>query len=248
MKADERIVGILTIVYLVTGRSCDARTITQYWADTNDKELHCASKGTFHRVRLMMGLATPCYTGITHQIAGYERGRQHVGQEKYSLWVMPSGPTASRFSQIISHLAAQYGAPTFPPHVTLLGSIETELEDIVTRSQALALQINPYSITLGEVGYLDQYFRALFVSVDLSEGVMAAYQQAKQVFPEMHKPAYQPHLSLLYGNFTVDMKEHMVEALGRDLKDEFEANALHLWTTGGAVNTWHRIGTYQLRS
>jgi len=159
----------------------------------------------------------------------------------YSLWLMPIGLLASKFSQLISQLAEQYSLPKFPPHVTLIGSIEAHEEERIIKVQEVALLIHPYAIKLTNVDYIDHYYRALFVRVEPSVDVLAAYQEARKIFPGIHEADYMPHLSLLYGDFSVETKKQMIEKIGNKFMDEFEANTLHLYLTDGNVNTWREI-------
>jgi 2'-5' RNA ligase len=166
--------------------------------------------------------------------------------QKYSLWLMPTGDVARTFSRIISRLAEQYASPTFTPHVTLLGSIETSEQDVITRSGALASLIHPFTIRLTSVGYSDQYFRALFVRVDPTDALLAAYQEACKAFPKLIKPDYMPHLSLLYGNLPVEVKQRGIEEIGGQFSDEFYVESLHLYLTEGLPDAWREVRQFSL--
>lgn len=159
---------------------------------------------------------------------------------KYSLWLMPTGAVANKFSQIILQLAEAYSTPKFPPHVTLIGSIEAHKKEIITKMQDLALQIHPFTIKLTVSDYTDYYYRALFIRVEPSVDVLTAHQKAQKIFPGIEAD-YMPHLSLLYGNFSVETKKQMIEKIGNKFTDVFEANTLHLYLTNGDVSTWHEI-------
>lgn len=58
--------------------------------------------------------------------------------ESYSLWIKPSGKVAEKLSQEIASQAAEYSAPVFEPHVTLLGDIQGNAEEIMQQSRELA--------------------------------------------------------------------------------------------------------------
>ncbi len=165
---------------------------------------------------------------------------------KYSLWFMPTGVVKHHFSQLIVQLAEHYSSPTFPPHVTLIGSIEAHEAEIISQTQALASLIQPFSIQLTTIAYTASYYRALFVKVEPSTEALAAYEQAKQLFPGNQEPVYMPHLSLLYGDFSVEIKKEIIKKIGESFTDEFEADTLYLYLTEGATNNWQRIRTFSL--
>ena len=165
---------------------------------------------------------------------------------KYSLWLMPTGAVDRKFSQLISQLAEQYSSPAFSPHVTLVGMIEANEEEIIMKAQEVASLIHPYTINLTNVDYTDYYYRALFVRVEPSADVLAAYQEARKIFPSNQEPDYMPHLSLLYGDFSVEIKKQIITKIGDSFTDEFEANTLHLYLTEGNVSDWQKISTFPL--
>ena len=166
---------------------------------------------------------------------------------KYSLWLMPAGATEQKFSQLISQLAQRYSSPTFLPHVTLIGSIEAQEEEILTKAQELASLLHPYPLQLTNVDYTDFYYRALFVRVEASAEVLSAYQQARKLFPSAQKTDYMPHLSLLYGDFSVETKKEIIQKIGDHFTDTFEATILYLYLTEGAVSDWQKISAFPLR-
>ncbi|HLZ62151.1 MAG TPA: 2'-5' RNA ligase family protein [Ktedonosporobacter sp.] len=166
---------------------------------------------------------------------------------KYSLWLMPSGAVGRTFSQLIATLAQQYSSPVFPPHVTLIGSIVATEEEVMGKARELASLIHPYTMRLTNIDYLAFYYRALFVRVEPSEDVLAAYQQASKIFPSDQEADYMPHLSLLYGDFSVETKQAITQQIGASFSDEFEVNTLYLYRTEGAVSDWQQVSAFPLR-
>lgn len=169
-----------------------------------------------------------------------------MATHRYSLWFMPAGAVNQRLSQLIARLAERYASPTFPPHLTLLGSIEASEEEIISKTQALASQISPFPIRLATIAYTDLYYRALFVNADHSAEIVAAYQQAEKAFPRHQKTDYMPHVSLLYGYFPVETKQRIIKEIGEPFIAAFEADTLYLYLTEGAVSDWQRIRAFPL--
>jgi 2'-5' RNA ligase len=165
---------------------------------------------------------------------------------RHALWLMPTGAVERKFSQLIAQLAEHYSAPVFPPHITLIGRIEAPAGKIISKAQELASLIQPFTIKLMTVDSTDFYYRALFVRVDPSARVLAAYEQARQFFPS-NEASYMPHLSLLYGDFSAETKEAIIQKIGDRCTDEFEVNALHLYLTEGEVPSWHPVRTFPLQ-
>ena len=162
------------------------------------------------------------------------------------MWLMPTGAVYDKFSQLISQLAEQYSSPTFPPHVTLVGSIEADEEEIINKTQEVATLLHPYTIKLMNVDYTDYYYRSLFVRVEPAVEVLEAYEKAREIFPGPQEAGYMPHFSLLYGNFSREIKEQIIKKIGDRFTDEFEVSSLHLYLTHGDVSQWHKISDFPL--
>lgn len=56
----------------------------------------------------------------------------------------------------------------------------------------------------------------------------------------MNIPSYMPHLSLLYGNYPVEVKEEIIKQIGRDQTTQFDISSIHL-IKGGKVEEWRII-------
>jgi 2'-5' RNA ligase len=166
---------------------------------------------------------------------------------KYSLWFIPTGAVGRKFSQLIVQLAEHYSSPAFPPHVTLIGSIEAYEKEIIKKTQKLASLIRPFSMQLTTIASTTFYYRALFVKVEPSTEVISAYQQAKRLFPNSQKTGYIPHLSLLYGDFSPETKKEIIKKIGENFTDTFKADTLYLYLTEDTASDWQRIKAFPLQ-
>lgn len=118
---------------------------------------------------------------------------------------------------------------------------------MISKTQELASLIHPLPIQLTTIAYTDSYYRALFVKVDHSAEIFTAYQQAKKLFPSHQKIGYVPHLSLLYGNFSIETKKEIIKEIGETFANTFEADTLYLYLTEGAASDWQRIRAFSLQ-
>jgi 2'-5' RNA ligase len=166
---------------------------------------------------------------------------------RFALWLMPAGRVYRRLAVRIRELSREYSAPEFEPHVTLLGGILGPQREVILKSASLAKLIRPFVVQLTNVDYLDEYFRCLFVRVAETDRVMKANQTAREVFGLREQPAYMPHLSLMYGNLTSDVKGKIVSQLGRRFDIAFKAGNVHLFSITGEPNEWHRVKAFELK-
>ncbi len=167
--------------------------------------------------------------------------------KRYSLWLMPRGDVHEQLARVLHGLAAQCGAPEFPPHVTLLGSIVGERREVVRKSAELATLLHPFTIRLGKIDYLDAYFRCLFVRAAATAPLREAHRSARTLLERPREPAFMPHLSLLYGNFTPSFKEGLIAKLGPRMDLEFKVRSLGLYSTDGEPRRWRQVATFGLK-
>ncbi len=182
---------------------------------------------------------------VLHPSLGIAVSQKPSG-EKFSLWIVPTGDVYDRLSLMIRRLSARYGAPEFPPHVTLLGSVLGPRSELIHRAAQVAAALRPFVVRLNEIDFLDAYFRCLFVRAALTEPLKRAHHAACQAFGRRCEPAFMPHLSLVYGDFPPSLKEKMIAEIGPRLDVQFKVRSLHLYRTHGEPSHWRRVESFGL--
>ncbi len=164
----------------------------------------------------------------------------------YSVWLQPTGEVRAELTGIISRLSRERSTPLFEPHVTLIGELEGQEQDLLARTKELARQLRPFMIQLGDVGCLDDFYRSMFVYVNKTEPVMAANAKARTVFRRESDAEYMPHLSLMYANMPPAVKETLVAQIGKTFRQTFSVDQLHLVSTYGDPKDWYHLGACAL--
>jgi len=165
----------------------------------------------------------------------------------YSLWLMPTGDVYVRLAEIISHLSKEYNTPQFEPHITLIGEIEGSEQEIMSKTKQLLSATNQFPINLTQVDYLNQYFRCLFLRADETVGLMDANKRAREIFSRQYDPKFMPHLSLMYGDFTLELKEQIIRETGRNFNINFNVPSVHLFSTNGEPKDWYRVTEFPFK-
>lgn len=165
----------------------------------------------------------------------------------YSIWLMPTGEVYNKLSKILSTLSKKYFSPNFEPHVTLIGELIGSEEEILSKTLYLAGNLRPFNIRLTRVEYLDVYFRSLFVRVEETDDVIDANKKARKIFNRPTDSEYMPHLSLLYGMFTVEEKEKIISCIRKEFNVNFEVKSIHLFSTDGEPKDWYRVKEFPLK-
>lgn len=177
----------------------------------------------------------------------------------YSIWIEPQGATADQLQQEINYLADAYGGPTFPPHVTLVGGVTGNEDQVLESAQDLAAKLKPYRISFDKPEYGGIYHQCVYMLCQKEQSTMRAGKQSKDVFKQSLS-AYMPHLSLLYSDIDEHVRKQAVEVVrsrleskGADMlqADGFDVHSIHVYRTDPEdklCKTWKRIKELELTS
>mgnify|MGYP001558480904 FL=1 len=161
-----------------------------------------------------------------------------------SIWLMPEGEQYNRFSKIISDLSKKHNGPKFKPHLTLLGDIERDKEDVLNRANQLTQVVKPLVMKLDKVDYMDEYFKCVFVRAEEEYEFMKANDIARRFF-YMESQKFMPHISLLYGDYPEGVKKELVSKL--NIKEEMPVNNLYVVDNNGKPEECKKIKKIPLK-
>ena len=167
---------------------------------------------------------------------------------RFSLWLMPSGQVYDSLLDLISKLSTLYNTPRFEPHVTLLGNLSLPEAEMESKTKRLAGLIKPLTVTLDTLASTEEYFRCLFANAQKTDQLLEANRSARTIFDVGDEPEFRPHLSLVYGVLSPDIKEMIVERLGGVCDMQFQAGSVHLTTASSVAEPkcWRRLRDFSL--
>ena len=145
----------------------------------------------------------------------------------YHLWLTPTGKAYDSLTKTITDLSKTYHAPVFEPHVTLLGSLPGTEVEISARSSQLGASLQPFDIQLTEPAYGDQYFQCVYLEVQKTPAMMNAHELARTLFAKDPSP-HMPHLSVLYGHYSIELKDKIAATLPTTLRLSFTVDTFDL--------------------
>jgi len=186
---------------------------------------------------------------------GRGKGRRLNGglEEKFSLWLVPGGGAFDTLDALIQSLCDKLDAPRFGPHLTLLGGIRGTREQISKAASSLASSFGkPFDVTLTRLDYKDEYYRCLFIEAEKTSLLMAAHVKAVEFFGEnisssLSPAEFEPHVSLLYGEYPTPLKEEIITQIGEGFPKRFTAEGLSLYKTEGGPTLWKHVGDFPFR-
>ena len=174
----------------------------------------------------------------------------------YSVWLRP--PPGSSLGKLTASLiddhAARLSTPRFVPHVTLLGGVACESHEAAlkaTRALASSLRaLRCQPVCRGahvEAGSL--FYQCVYWRMELEEQLVQAHAEARVAFAAPAEGAvFMPHLSLVYGELSEEVKAAEVESASAELAEldeeerSFAPHSLALWwTPAGESDSWVQI-------
>lgn len=170
-------------------------------------------------------------------------------QEKsYSLWLRPTQAQIDDLTKIISGLAHRYRTNPFPPHITLLSSISSDLNTISKFCKQIIEERQTFDIRLEEISYTDAYFRNLFIITRLEKPLINLYEITKTKFRCNTSEIFMPHVSILYGTLDTKTQQALKKELDGNYPNKFSCQRLDIYNTTGKESEWHLIESYPLNS
>jgi 2'-5' RNA ligase len=166
--------------------------------------------------------------------------------DSYSLWLKPENSVENKFQNKIQSLASEYGGPIFKPHITLVSSFLGKEKVLLKITEIVSKKISPFIIYFDNIGYFNKYFCSLFLTVECTSELSAARRLCST---ELHlkENKYFPHLSLIYGDYTLDKKQEMISNLGA-LPDKFLAQSIYLAHNDENNLRWEVIKGFSLNN
>ncbi|CEM35622.1 unnamed protein product [Vitrella brassicaformis CCMP3155] len=172
----------------------------------------------------------------------------------FSLWLeAPQSP----FGDAIQRHAGELGTPEFSPHVTLIGGVKhLSLEALQDKCMRLAASSRRATLTVTDVDYGEMFFQCIYALINKTQELTALHENAKKLLytdegVDFKGPndEYMPHLSLVYGELSKEVKGELSAILSEEVRgSEFTVGAIALYETGPDIQDWKCIARYPLLS
>ena len=96
-------------------------------------------------------------------------------------------------------------------------------------------------LRLTGVSWGPAYYQCVFVDVAGDQELVRARDLAGSLFAVSTPAHYRPHLSLIYGDVSVETRQRLAYELGSSLRVDLDACVLELWNVSGPVAGWSRV-------
>ncbi|MEJ2114977.1 MAG: hypothetical protein P8X88_02770 [Gammaproteobacteria bacterium] len=165
-------------------------------------------------------------------------------ESSYSLWLRPTQLQIDELTKIISMLAHRYRRAVFPPHITLLSGIKTNLGTITKVCEQIIEPFPALNIKLDNIAYTDEYFRNLYILAKPEEPLMSLYEDIKKQLNCNSSNIFMPHVSLLYGNLNIKQQRLLSKELTNSYPKVFSCERVDIYNSTGKESEWYLVDSF----
>ncbi|WP_282605303.1 2'-5' RNA ligase family protein [Pelagibius sp. Alg239-R121] len=155
-----------------------------------------------------------------------------AGAGSYTLWLLPCKEDEAWLRSVIVELSAELGTEAFDPHVTILGGLSGIDDSTEAGIQRIADDHSAITAQVDEIGFLPEVFRAFFLSLGGQPALTSLFNQSKTLESIYSRPEFTPHVSLVYGEPDLTVKQ----ALKLRLQDMVSGRSLRFDRLGYAYS------------
>lgn len=131
----------------------------------------------------------------------------------YSLWLVPQKDDEIYLSKIVNQLSEKYEAPTFVPHLTILGDIEIDLENLKKIVDQTFRKVKPFAVNITAVKFTENFRKTLFIEFEINNTLKNLFNELSEKTDKRSITTFTPHLSLIYKIMPNNDKEKIINNL-----------------------------------
>lgn len=139
----------------------------------------------------------------------------HKRHEKGAwIWFCFTGEDQNKITKVKSQLSKSLISPKFDIHLTLAGPVPGNLENLKKSFDSSDLNIKKFEIKLDGYGYSSCFFESIYISIIKNEKLINARRECIKYFGLKNVlKEYNPHISLVYGDFEETKKKKSISRL-----------------------------------
>lgn len=156
-----------------------------------------------------------------------------------SLWLTLADEDAAYLQEIIKELAHEFQAPVFSPHCTLLSSVDLYKKELHSVLSNVSIEIAPIYVTMSGLNYSNNIWKTVFIELEKSPEIIQIQQRITNHFSPVPPYEFLPHISLIYKEMTVELKEEIIRKL--TVRNSYKMDKIIAMKTGPNVEQWEKV-------
>ena len=137
----------------------------------------------------------------------------------FSVWLVPQRKEEKELGKIVKDLAQKYNSPIFIPHLTLLGGMMINFDDLKSAVNKVFKEQKPFTIKKTKLNQSEKFFKTVFMELESSYILKNLFTTLSKKTDKSSVENFKPHISLIYKLMPEDEKLKVIENL--DVENEF---------------------------
>ena len=123
---------------------------------------------------------------------------------RWSIWLCPDPSDEASIQPLVDECCSRFNSPSFPCHITLFGRVDADPELTFSFLSDYIRGIGSISLNILGVKTGVQPWKNLYLQLDKTEPLVRLQKEIDQYLNMYRYYAFDPHLSLTYGNLKID--------------------------------------------
>lgn len=163
---------------------------------------------------------------------------------KFGLFLIPSTSQYKEYTKTIKTLCNKYSIPEFDAHVTVIGTIESDENEAVSKVKKIAEGYKKMEVEFLGINFSDTYYKCVFAQIKMTPQLLNLYKELGTTFQYIGKSAFFPHMSFLYGDFSSEEKSNIAEQV--KVEKELLLDKLVIVRDGPLPIDWTHVAEFEL--
>lgn len=173
----------------------------------------------------------------------------------YSIWLLPHTDKHKELAQLMLNLGRERDGPCFSPHITLFAGVHGSEKELITKTSELATKMKVLSVKTSTVETQDSFYKSLYLKIVETRSLLDSRQHAETLFHPLmldetedlkHANDFMPHLSLLYGSQSEQLKKQIIASLKDKTRLDLLIDRVALVSTQGPPENWTMVSVERL--
>ena len=120
--------------------------------------------------------------------------------QPWSLWLLPDSRENGKYARIIKKLSLRTGLPSFEPHLTLFGRINTNPEPLFEFFKNMANNQKTISTKIKKIRFGTSHWKSFYIDIEKNASLESLQKKMTTPISHLRDYLFDPHMSLAYGD------------------------------------------------
>tara|TARA_B100000900_G_scaffold147963_1_gene125512 strand:+ start:264 stop:770 length:507 start_codon:yes stop_codon:yes gene_type:complete len=162
-------------------------------------------------------------------------------KQPWSLWLLLDNKEHRKYTRIIKKLSLKTGLPSFDPHLTLFGRINSNPEPLFELFKNMANRQKTITIKIKKIKFGTSHWKSVYLDIEKDTSIETLQKQMITPVSDLRDYLFDPHLSLAYGD--ADEMKYLIKEI--PLERFISFNSVGIAFTPDNVDEWKIINKFE---